>query len=100
MFAIWSPQPNWIPKKPKLMFQICQKLNCGGFCIADSHGHSNTLSHTAQAYSARFQLTIHGTLVHCRAESDAHHLPIAVSLLPWTVSLVERKSRSHGQRFD
>ena len=24
MFAICRPQPNWMPKKPKLMFQICQ----------------------------------------------------------------------------
>jgi hypothetical protein len=29
IFAICSPQPNWIPKKPKLMFQICQKLRSG-----------------------------------------------------------------------
>src|SRR6185369_17917936 len=27
--AICSAQPNWIPRKPKLMFQICQKLRCG-----------------------------------------------------------------------
>ena len=32
IFAICRPQPNWMPRKPKLMFQICQKLNCG-FCI-------------------------------------------------------------------
>src|ERR1035437_1292557 len=25
MFAICKPQPNWMPRKPKLMFQICQK---------------------------------------------------------------------------
>src|ERR1035438_8725011 len=29
MFAICRPQPNWIPKNPKLMFQICQKLSSG-----------------------------------------------------------------------
>src|SRR4029453_1586996 len=29
MFAICSAQPNWMPRKPKLMFQICQKLRCG-----------------------------------------------------------------------
>ena len=29
MLAIWRDQPNWIPKKPKLMFQICQKFNLG-----------------------------------------------------------------------
>src|SRR5713101_3795164 len=29
MFAIWSPQPNWMPRKPKLMFQICQKPSRG-----------------------------------------------------------------------
>src|SRR5262245_44210850 len=29
MLAICSAQPNWIPRKPKLMFQICQKLRCG-----------------------------------------------------------------------
>src|SRR3990172_4100797 len=33
MLAIWSAQPNWMPRKPKLMFQICQKLRCG-FCCA------------------------------------------------------------------
>ena len=32
MLAICSPQPNWMPRKPKLMFQICQKL-FGGFCM-------------------------------------------------------------------
>ena len=32
MLAIWRPQPNWIPKKPKLMFQICQKVS-RGFCM-------------------------------------------------------------------
>src|SRR5213080_4528198 len=26
--AICSAQPNWMPRKPKLMFQICQKLRC------------------------------------------------------------------------
>src|SRR5438093_516789 len=26
--AICSAQPNWMPRKPKLMFQICQKLSC------------------------------------------------------------------------
>jgi hypothetical protein len=29
MFAICNPQPNWMPRKPKLMFQICQKLRSG-----------------------------------------------------------------------
>ena len=29
MLAIWSPHPNWIPKKPKLIFQICQKESAG-----------------------------------------------------------------------
>src|SRR5690349_14946844 len=26
--AICSAQPNWMPRKPKHMFQICQKLRC------------------------------------------------------------------------
>jgi hypothetical protein len=26
MFAIWSPQPNWIPRKPKLMFQMVENF--------------------------------------------------------------------------
>src|SRR5258705_2570853 len=30
MLAICSAQPNWMPRKPKVMFQICQKLS-GGF---------------------------------------------------------------------
>src|SRR6185503_12198880 len=25
MLAIWSPQPNWMPRKPKLMFQMVEK---------------------------------------------------------------------------
>src|SRR6266487_964774 len=29
MFAICRPQPNWIPRNPKLMFQICQKPSLG-----------------------------------------------------------------------
>ena len=29
MLPICRPQPNWMPKKPKLMFQICQKLKRG-----------------------------------------------------------------------
>src|SRR6266571_3241394 len=29
ILAICSAQPNWMPRKPKLMFQICQKLRCG-----------------------------------------------------------------------
>src|SRR3954454_14903028 len=36
MFPICSPQPNWMPKNPKLMFQICQKLRRGLFI--DSFG--------------------------------------------------------------
>src|SRR5262249_60485301 len=31
MLAICSAQPNWIPRKPKLMFQICQKLRRVGW---------------------------------------------------------------------
>src|SRR4030095_3573184 len=41
MFASCKPQPNWIPIKPKLMFQICQKLK-RGFCIKDSYLWPNT----------------------------------------------------------
>src|ERR1700677_1002595 len=32
MFAICNPQPNCMPRKPKLMFQICQKVR-GGWSI-------------------------------------------------------------------
>src|ERR1700733_1422844 len=32
MFAICNPQPNCMPRKPKLMFQICQKVR-GGLSI-------------------------------------------------------------------
>src|SRR6266536_5454147 len=32
MLASCRPHPNWIPRNPKLIFQICQKLN-RGFCI-------------------------------------------------------------------
>src|ERR1051326_6166714 len=45
MLAICKPQPNWMPRKPKLMFQICQKLRCG-FCmvVADSRVEANETS--------------------------------------------------------
>src|SRR5450432_716385 len=36
MFAICNPQPNWIPRKPKLMFQICQNVR-GGLSINNSY---------------------------------------------------------------
>jgi hypothetical protein len=29
MFAIWSAQPNWIPRKPKFMFTSCGKRSRG-----------------------------------------------------------------------
>src|SRR5881409_1046545 len=29
MLASWSPQPNWMPRNPKLMLYICQKLKRG-----------------------------------------------------------------------
>ena len=29
--AFWSANPNWMPRKPKHMFQICQKLSVGLF---------------------------------------------------------------------
>ena len=29
MLFICSVQPNWMPRKPKLIFQICQKLKRG-----------------------------------------------------------------------
>ncbi len=29
MFASCSPQPNWMPRKPKFMLNICPKLRCG-----------------------------------------------------------------------
>src|ERR1700674_1223850 len=32
MLASCRPHPNWIPRKPKLMLKICQKLK-RGFCI-------------------------------------------------------------------
>src|ERR1035437_5603307 len=39
MLAICRPQPNWMPKNPKLMFQICQNLSCS-FCMG---GDSQTV---------------------------------------------------------
>src|SRR5271165_3562757 len=33
ILAICRPQPNWMPRNPKLMFQICQNV-FGGFCIS------------------------------------------------------------------
>ena len=32
MFAIWSAQPNWMPRNPKLMFQIVRN-RVGDVCI-------------------------------------------------------------------
>src|SRR5438067_787123 len=32
ILASCNPQPNWIPRNPKFMFQICQKLR-RGFCM-------------------------------------------------------------------
>src|SRR6185312_1837752 len=29
MLAICRAQPNWMPRKPKLIFHICQKLSLG-----------------------------------------------------------------------
>jgi hypothetical protein len=26
MFAIWSAQPNWMPRNPKLMFQMVENF--------------------------------------------------------------------------
>src|SRR4026208_2472322 len=34
MLASCRPQPNWIPRNPKLMFEICQKLRRGLFISA------------------------------------------------------------------
>ena len=37
MLAICSAQPNWMPRKPKLMFQICQKLRRGRVAFSTAH---------------------------------------------------------------
>ena len=29
MKAPWRPKAYWVPRKPKLMFQICQKVSAG-----------------------------------------------------------------------
>src|ERR1035437_589538 len=67
MLAIWRPHPNWMPKKPKLMFQICQKLS-RGLCmgvdiqrifvleitssghvkVCHRHGYSNSLFYVSE----------------------------------------------------
>src|ERR1700761_958215 len=49
MFAIWSPQPNWIPRKPKLIFQICQKLR-SGFLMDICAGSSRCSAESARLY--------------------------------------------------
>src|SRR5512133_2669349 len=36
MFAICSPQPNWMPRNPNDMFQICQKLRRGLSTVAST----------------------------------------------------------------
>src|SRR5262244_3894911 len=43
MLASCRPHPNWIPRNPKLMFQICQKLRRGLFIdcppVGFTHGY-------------------------------------------------------------
>jgi hypothetical protein len=34
--AFWSAKPNWMPRKPKHMFQICQNDSAGRRAGVDS----------------------------------------------------------------
>src|SRR5207302_7820565 len=46
MLASCSPQPNWMPRKPKLMLNICQKFS-RGLVIQDSRGRKGGLLEVA-----------------------------------------------------
>ena len=52
MLAICKPQPNWMPKNPKLMFQICQKLS-RGFCMGGENQTVGLRRNTASIHHSR-----------------------------------------------
>ena|ERR1035438_2341988 len=52
MFAICNPHPNWMPRKPKLMFQICQNVR-GGLsmkCFKLDSSRRHTLAYLFDAH--------------------------------------------------
>src|ERR1039458_8102893 len=52
MLAICNPQPNWMPKNPKLMFQICQKLS-RGFCMGGDNQTTGLRRNTRPIHHSR-----------------------------------------------
>src|ERR1035438_1349772 len=52
ILAICNPQPNWMPKNPKLMFQICQKLS-RGFCMGGENQTTGSSRDTAPIHHSQ-----------------------------------------------
>jgi hypothetical protein len=66
MFAICNPQPNWMPKKPKLMFQICQNVR-GGLSMDSFLAHFR--SHAVGGhYNAAMSSTLLGLFIESLRE--------------------------------
>src|ERR1017187_9273590 len=68
MFAICNPQPNWMPRKPKLMFQICQNVR-GGLSMDSFLPHSHSYAFNNHRYfsvSLRRAETNHKVRVLCQ----------------------------------
>src|ERR1035441_8435900 len=75
MLAICKPQPNWIPKNPRFMFQTCAKRNRGFSmrCLAINRYRERRQSHVqgavARLHGGRSAEAIlqHGALRHSRS---------------------------------
>src|ERR1035441_6004666 len=68
MFAICNPQPNWMPRKPKLMFQICQNVR-GGLSMDSFLPHCHSYAFNNHRYfrvSLRRAETNHKVRVLCQ----------------------------------
>src|SRR5690349_2023690 len=87
MFACYTPQPNWMPRKPKLMFQICQMLK-RGFCMGvvnsrfDVHQTSaiNDLDRTCARKA--IQLHVHAVWIASPGEGSTPSNPTLTFELP------------------
>src|SRR5437870_5724529 len=78
MFAICSAQPNWMPKKPKLMFQICQKLRCG-FCAEPALDVDGPKPPTRHLPGGAASLLDEEDLAAKRFEVEGHALAVDLS---------------------
>src|SRR5688572_26156238 len=50
-FAFCNAKPTWIPRKPKLMFQICQNPSAGFSRILESHARPRAAQRDAIVFS-------------------------------------------------